>query len=112
MRATATRRPDAGVLLLSLAHDGRLTNPSALEILQDRLATVTDCFLFCPGWIADHVEARDAAARFFSRLDGALLPLRERVVPLRVAVHWPSKPFDAARRGRFCRGPGPARDPQ
>ena len=96
MSATATRRPDDGVLLLSLAHDGRLTNAHALEILQNRLATVTDCFLFSPGWLADHVEARDAAARFFSHLDAALLPLRNRVVPLRVAVHWPSKPFEAS----------------
>jgi hypothetical protein len=89
-------RPDDGVLLLSLAHDGRLTNPGALEMLHDRLATATDCFLFCPGWIADHLEARDAAARFFSRLDGALLPLRNRIVPVRVAVHWPSKLFETS----------------
>jgi hypothetical protein len=96
VRGAATPRPEDGVLLLSLAHDGRLTNPRALEILQDRLATSTDCFLFCPGWLADHAEARAAAARFCSHLDEALLPLRERIVPLRVIVHWPSKPFDTA----------------
>lgn len=96
MRERATHRPDDGVLLLSLAHNGRVTNPGVLEMVQDRLATVTDCFLFCPGWIADHVEARDAVARFFSRLGGALLPLRERIVPLRVAVYWPSRLFETS----------------
>src|SRR5262245_55853157 len=60
VRATAFPRLDDGVLLLSLAHDGRLTNPRTLEILRDRVAGVTDCFVFCPGWLEDSVEGREA----------------------------------------------------
>jgi hypothetical protein len=86
-------RADHDVLLLHLAHDGRLTNPRVVDVLRDRLAGATDCFVFCPGWIADPIEGRQAAARFFSLLDGTLRPLRERITPLRVAVHWPSRPF-------------------
>jgi hypothetical protein len=81
------------LLLLSLARDGRLVNPRPLDTLQQRLAASTDCFLFCHGWLNDQAEARDGAQRFFGHLDSALRPLGERVVPLRVAVHWPSKPF-------------------
>jgi hypothetical protein len=81
------------LLLLSLSGDGRLTNPRPLEALQQRLPAASDCFIFSHGWLNDYAEARDGAQRFFALLDVALLPLDERVVPLRVAIHWPSKPF-------------------
>ncbi len=49
--------------------------------------------MFCHGWLYDAAEARRDASRFFALLEAALLPLRDRVVPQLVAVHWPSKPF-------------------
>jgi hypothetical protein len=63
------------------------------DAIRERLAAATDCFVFCHGWLTDQAEAREGAARFFAHLDGALRPVGERVRPLRVAVHWPSKPF-------------------
>lgn len=87
------RSPDQDVLLLSLTRDGRLVDPQAFDVIRDRLPAATDCFLFCHGWLVDQAEAREGAARFFSHLDGALRPLGDRVRPVRVAVHWPSKPF-------------------
>jgi hypothetical protein len=93
VRGPAVALPDHDVLLFQLARDGRLTNPRVLDVLRVRLPAATDCFVFCPGWVEDPVEGRDAAARFFSLLDAALAPARERVRPLRVAVHWPSRPF-------------------
>ena len=81
------------LLLLSLTRDGRLASPRPFDSLQQRLPSATDCFLFCHGWLNDQAEARDSAHRFFGHLDAALRPLGERVIPLRVAVHWPSKPF-------------------
>ena len=47
------RSRDPGVLLLSLTHDGRLINPPALDTLQERLPSATDCFLFSHGWLVD-----------------------------------------------------------
>jgi len=81
------------LLLLSLSRDGRLASPKAFDALRDRLRAVTDCFVFCHGWLNDQAEAREGAQRFFGHLDMALGLLGERVVPLRVAIHWPSKPF-------------------
>ena len=81
------------LLLLSLTSDGRLVNPRSVEAFQQRLRAATDCFVFCHGWLNDQAEAREGAQRFFGHLDAALRPLGERVVPLRVAIHWPSKPF-------------------
>ena len=95
----ARRSVDPGVLLLSLARDGRLVNPRAVDTFAEQLPTATDCLLFSPGWLVDQAEARAGAARFFSRVDGALRPLGDRVVPLRVAVHWPSRPFAGPERG-------------
>jgi hypothetical protein len=91
---TKTRTP-AGTetMLLALTRDGRIADEAALDTLAQRLPAVTDCFVFCHGWLYDRGEARTEAARFFSELDGALEPLRDRVTPLRVALHWPSKPF-------------------
>src|SRR5262245_34496916 len=81
------------VLLLALTPDGRLASARPWEALRERLGAATDCFVFCPGWLHDATEARVAAIRFFAHLDTALQPLRGRVVPLRLAVHWPSNPF-------------------
>jgi hypothetical protein len=81
------------IVLLSLTRDGRLADPRPFETFQERLPAATDCFVFCHGWLNDQTEAREGAARFFGHMDGPLRPLGERVVPLRVAVHWPSKPF-------------------
>lgn len=89
--APLPRRLD--VLPLTLTKDGRLANEAQVERLAKFAASATDCFIFCHGWLYDEAEARQDAARFFSVLDGVLAPLRERVVPLRVGLHWPSKPF-------------------
>jgi len=87
------RPVDPDFVLLPLTRDGRLADPEALGQLAVRLPEATDCFLFAHGWLYERQEARQEAARFFSLLDGALAPLRDRITPLRVAVHWPSKPF-------------------
>jgi hypothetical protein len=85
--------PRNDFLLLSLARDGRLTSLHSFETFENRLRKATDCFIFCHGWLHDQAEAREGAERFFACLEVALRPLGERVVPVRVAVHWPSKPF-------------------
>jgi DNA (cytosine-5)-methyltransferase 1 len=85
--------PRDDVLLLSLTSDGRLASPHPFEAFRERLGAATDCFVFCHGWLNDQTEARDGALRFFAHLDTALQPLRDRVVPLRLAIHWPSRPF-------------------
>jgi hypothetical protein len=76
-------------MLISLTHQGQLADPTALDRLRAAAGDATDCVLFCHGWL--HDEA--AAVRFFARLDTVLGPLGARVRPLRVALHWPSKPF-------------------
>ena len=81
------------LLLLSLTRDGRLANPRPFDSLLQRLPSATDCFVFCHGWLNDQAEAREGAQRFLGHLDVALRPVGERVVPLHVALHWPSKPF-------------------
>jgi hypothetical protein len=93
---------DRRVLLLPLAADGRLVRPAALEGVQERLRQATDCFVFCHGWLYDLAEAREEAERFFALLDTAVHPLGDRVSPLRLAIHWPSRPFVEAgpERGR------------
>src|SRR5437867_376254 len=88
---TAARRAEP--LLISLTRDGRLVDRASLDRVGAGLAGVTDCFLFCDGWLHHEAEAREEAARFFALLDIAMLPLGERVKPLHVALHWPSKPF-------------------
>jgi hypothetical protein len=86
--------PARDVLLLSLTADGRIVDPAAFDRFERALrADITDCFIFCHGWLYDEGEARREAARFFAVMEGPLAPLRDRVAPLRVAVHWPSKPF-------------------
>ena len=99
------------VLLLSLAHDGRLVSPSVFDAFRERLRSATDCFVFCHGWLNDQAEAREGAERFFGHLDEALRPLGDRVVPLRVAIHWPSKPFAAAESDRRAPRAEPALEP-
>jgi pimeloyl-ACP methyl ester carboxylesterase len=80
------------VLLLPLSRDGRVADPIALDRLARRLPGVADCFVFCHGWLFDRAEARNEAATFFGHLDAALGD-RARASVLRVALHWPSKPF-------------------
>jgi hypothetical protein len=88
------------VILFSLTPDGRLAHPGVVEAFEERLPRATDCFVFCHGWLYEQTEAREEAARFFALLDTALRPLGDRVVPLRLAIHWPSKPFAEAAPGR------------
>lgn len=95
---------DREVLLLSLTPDGRLAHPAAVEALEERLPRATDCFVFCHGWLYEQTEAREEAARFFALLDTALRPLGDRVVSLRLAIHWPSKPFAEPTTGRQSSG--------
>jgi hypothetical protein len=78
---------------LTLTKDGRLANEAQVARLEKFAASATDCFVFCHGWLYDEAEARQDAARFFALLDSVLAPLGERVVPLRVGLHWPSQPF-------------------
>ncbi len=98
--------PRRDVLPIMLTKDGRLANDVQLERVEKAAASATDCFLFCHGWLYDEVEARQEAARFFALLDGALAPLRERVVPLRIGLHWPSKAFADAAITRGAASPG------
>jgi hypothetical protein len=78
---------------LTLMKDGRLANDAQLDRLAEAAGAATDCFLFCHGWLYDEAEAHQETARFFALLDGVLAPLRPRIVPLRVGLHWPSRPF-------------------
>ncbi len=83
---------------MTLTKDGRVADRRQLDRLARGAEAATDCFLFCHGWLYDEAEAQLEAARFFALLDGVVAPLRERVVPLRVGLHWPSKPFAGAAR--------------
>ena len=107
---TSLRPRGREMILIPLTRDGRPAQPRALDALEDRLPAATDCFLFCHGWLYDEAEARQDAERFFAHLDGALRPLGERVAALRVAVHWPSKPFAEPEAG--ARNPGEALRPE
>jgi len=97
VRPLASLRPvvcdPQDIVFLSLRRDGRLVDEGVLELLARGLAPATDCFVFCHGWLYDEAEARAEAWRFFALLDQALAPVRDDVVPLSVALHWPSKPF-------------------
>jgi hypothetical protein len=88
--APAARRES---LALSLTGDGRLADAIQLARVASAAATASDCFLFCPGGLEDGAEARHDWARFFALLDGALAPAREQIAPLRLGLHWPSRPF-------------------
>ena len=99
------------LVLLALTRDGRLTNPRPLDALLQRLSSATDCFVFCHGWLNDQAEAREGAQRFFGYLDAALRPLGERVVPLRIALHWPSKPFANGEAEGRATGAEPSMEP-
>jgi hypothetical protein len=78
---------------VTLTKDGRLANQVQLQRLAKAAQGATDCFLFCHGWLSDEAEARLQSTRFFALLDSALARLRDRIVPLRVGLHWPSRPF-------------------
>jgi hypothetical protein len=82
-----------GPIVLPLTRDGRIADAAALELFEQQAQAATDCFVFCHGWLYDEAEARREGRRFFALLDGALAPLRDRVRPLHVILHWPSKPF-------------------
>lgn len=61
----------------------------------------------CHGWLYDEADARQEAGRFFALLDAVLAPLGERITPVRMGLHWPSKPFadgDVARRAGGSEG--------
>jgi hypothetical protein len=98
------RGRDRDVILLSLTPDGRLAHPPSVEAFKERLPRATDCFVFCHGWLYEQTEAREEGTRFFALLDTALRPLGDRVVPLRLAIHWPSKPFVEPTTGRQSAG--------
>jgi hypothetical protein len=89
----APSRRGPGILGVTLTKEGRLADRVELERVAKAVGSATDCFLFCHGWLHDQTEAHEESARFFALLDGVLAPLRERIVPLRLGLHWPSKPF-------------------
>jgi hypothetical protein len=91
--AAAPPRRSWEILPVTLAKDGRLADKVQLERVAKAAGSATDCFLFCHGWLDDETEANQESARFFALLDGVLATLRERIVPLRLGLHWPSKPF-------------------
>ena len=93
MATTAPPRHGLEIVSLTLTKDGRVANDVQVERLAKAAESATDCFLFCHGWLYDEAEARQEAARFFALLDGVLAPLGQRIVPLRLGLHWPSKPF-------------------
>ena len=93
MVTAALPRRGLQIFPLTLTRDGRLAKAVELERLARAAESATDCFVFCHGWLYDQTEAREEAARFFALLDTALRPLGDRVVPLRLGLHWPSKPF-------------------
>ncbi len=93
MAAPAPPRRGRDIVGVTLTKDGRLADTRQLERLAKGAEPATDCFVFCHGWLYDEAEAQQESARFFAVLDGVLAPLRERVMPLRVGLHWPSKPF-------------------
>ena len=103
--SSATRRSIAEVALVNLTRDGRAANPAVLDRIEEASRSATDCFVFCHGWLYDEAEARREGERLFALLEKALAPLGERVVPLRVTLHWPSRPFTNgagdARGGEF-----------
>ena len=91
-RPRAARRQGQDLIVLTLTRDGRLRDEAVMTRLLEAGRSATDCFVFCHGWLTDEAEAREGVARFFAVLDQALAPLRDRVVPLRVVLHWPSTP--------------------
>src|SRR5437762_10989726 len=68
-------------LLLVLTTDGRIASEAAFERVQKRVPSITDCFVFCHGWLYDAEEARREGARFSALIDAALRPLGDRAAP-------------------------------
>jgi hypothetical protein len=82
-RPRTARRQGQDTILLSLTPDGRLRNEAIMSRLLEEGRSATDCFLYCHGWLYDEAEAREDASRFFALLDQVLVPLRNRIAPLR-----------------------------
>jgi hypothetical protein len=104
-RPRGARRETANVVLLTLTADGRLRDEAVIPRLLEAGRGATDCFVFCHGWPYDDGEARAEAARFFALLDQGLARLRDRLVPLRVALRWPAPPIPERRDGSLAGGP-------
>ncbi len=103
------RTRSAPFVFLPVERDGRLGSGTPLDRIRTCLASlsppITDAFVFCPGWLADAPAAKAWAGEFFDTLQASLALLRDRIVPLRIALHWPSHPF--AQGGSPRGGPGP-----
>src|SRR5262245_37686804 len=88
---TSRRRGQDLVLLTPHARRSSMTRPScggsSRRRGQQRIVSSS-----ATEGLHDEAEAQREGERFFALLDGALLPLRDRIEPLRVALHWPSKP--------------------
>jgi hypothetical protein len=95
MVVPAPPRRSREILPVTLTKDGRLADRVQLGRVAKAAGSATDCFVFCYGWLGDEAEAHQESARFLALLDGALAPLRERIVPLHLGLHWPSRPFAA-----------------
>jgi hypothetical protein len=106
MVVPAPPRRSREILPVTLTKDGRLADRVQLERVAKAAGSATDCFLFCQGWLDDQAEAHEKSVRFFALLDGVLAPLRERIVPLRLGLHWPSKPFADGPLTRDARATG------
>jgi len=92
------------IVSLSLAKDGRMTDDRVFSRIRRLLPACTDCFVFCPGWLDDPAETSQEARRCFALLEAAMGPLRDRVRPLRIALHWPSRPFAEDARAHLADG--------
>jgi hypothetical protein len=89
-------RSHGGIVSLALTGDGRLADAVPLARVAKVAIAATDCFLFCPGALAEGAAAGHEWARFFALLDGVLAPAREGFAPLRLGLSWPSPPFPSA----------------
>jgi hypothetical protein len=103
-RPRITRRQGPEVMLLTLTPDGRLRDEALIPRVLEAGRSATDCFVVCHAGPLDDGEVRGETARLFALLDQGLAPLRDRVTPLRVALHWPV-PEIRERKGTPLRRP-------
>ncbi|WP_331767475.1 hypothetical protein [Embleya sp. NBC_00896] len=89
--------PTADLYLLRYGQDGRLRSPLAEQEIKDRLAGVSDVFLFSHGW--NNIFAQ-ALARYRSFITGFIdqrqkfaVPVPPDYKPLLIGVIWPSTSF-------------------